>query len=707
MPQYSRIEMWARRAHWDETGARLRLYRLGRRVVRDITGLFLKKPLGWVAQLQHFEWVDGGLLLGGWAFERGTGSNDVAAKITLEFTSGRKRLSFPAQPAYDPLANVGLALTDVDYAAFAFTATIDIAQLLRFGKRDWQVRAVVDSGGRTSSGPFTKRGAGTGARWLFARIFDGQVVVPVWADGLTLRVRAARPLAEIDAAAPDPGFVVRPAAGRLLAQHAELVEQPELGLLVTGIAAGVSESGLFLRGPRSDEPVALGVADGRFRAFIELTHSTWGRPKLPLPPGSYELLAEPGQPPVVCPPSFAAAMPRTVSHPQTKLRLGVGEQARLNLRIGRPLADDEVSDYQQTRLKFEYHAMEFQPRDAFYFESFNAKVANDSPYALDRELARAHPDIPRYWGVLDLSIPVPEGSIPVVKGTADWWRARSTCRYVVINEWIRQKFKHQPFQTVLQTWHGTMFKLIGTDRPVYNSDWMRWFNLEKAKWDVLLSQNPHSSEIFRRAYEWDGPIWEEGYPRNDVLVGGDGGPIRELLGIEPGRKVVLYAPTWRDDREGELVDFLDLGKLAADLGQEYLILLRGHSRTLREGEDVRVPGVLDVTSYPDVSELFLAADLMITDYSSVMFDYSVTGRPMVFFTPDIEQYRDVTRGVYFSLEDCAPGPVAYTQGETLAAILNAEADKGKYARRYADWRERFNPHDDGRVSQRVIARLLG
>ncbi|MCW5954649.1 MAG: CDP-glycerol glycerophosphotransferase family protein, partial [Propionibacteriaceae bacterium] len=233
-----------------------------------------------------------------------------------------------------------------------------------------------------------------------------------------------------------------------------------------------------------------------------------------------------------------------------------------------------------------------------------------------------------------------------------------------------------------------------------------WLDMEKSKWDILLSQNEHSTAILRSAYDWDKPIWTEGYPRNDILVTGDSEPIRELLGIRDDQTAILYAPTWRDDHEEVLVDFLDLPEMARLLGERYVILLRGHSRTLRAGDNVRVPGVIDVTSYPHTADIFLAADAMITDYSSVMFDFSVTGRPMIFFTPDLDKYRDATRGVYFDLEELAPGPVAFTQDDVLTAIRGMATDASRYAERYAAWREKFNAHDDGRVSQRVVDRLF-
>ncbi|MEN0072528.1 MAG: CDP-glycerol glycerophosphotransferase family protein, partial [Propionicimonas sp.] len=277
---------------------------------------------------------------------------------------------------------------------------------------------------------------------------------------------------------------------------------------------------------------------------------------------------------------------------------------------------------------------------------------------------------------------------------------------MIANEWLRQKFKHQPFQVVLQTWHGSMFKRIGLDRPNFSKDEEHFLALERVKWDILLSQNEHSTDIFRSAYAWDKPIWTEGYPRNDILVTGEREPIRERLGIRPDQTAILYAPTWREEHEEVMVDFLDLPEMARLLGDDYVILLRGHSRTLRGGDNVRVPGVIDVTSYPHTADVFLAADAMITDYSSVMFDFSVTGRPMIFFTPDLDRYRDQSRGVYFDLAELAPGPVAATQAEVVAAIRSMTDDVARYAGRYVAWRERFNAHDDGKSSERVIQRLF-
>jgi CDP-glycerol glycerophosphotransferase len=165
---------------------------------------------------------------------------------------------------------------------------------------------------------------------------------------------------------------------------------------------------------------------------------------------------------------------------------------------------------------------------------------------------------------------------------------------------------------------------------------------------------------------------------------------------------VLYAPTWRDDRD-EMVDYLDAAEFAASLPPDHVLLVRGHSRTLAFGQDVRADKLIDVTSYPDVADLMLVSDLLVTDYSSVMFDFAATGKPMVFYTPDIAHYGDVLRGFYFDLLADAPGPVVTTADDLRAAILDLRA--AEFAAKYAQWQAKFVGMDDGHAGERVVARL--
>ncbi len=290
----------------------------------------------------------------------------------------------------------------------------------------------------------------------------------------------------------------------------------------------------------------------------------------------------------------------------------------------------------------------------------------------------------------------------MVEGTPDWWRARGASRLIVVNDWLRRRFSRRKGQKVLQTWHGTPLKRLALHRPGFDPRRAVAVVRESRRWDVLLAQNPYAARILRKAYAFlTRPTWVEGYPRNDVLVTGDGGRTRASLGIGPDERVILYAPTWRDDRS-EIVDFVDPAALAA--ATNAVVLVRGHSRTLQPGRDAAGPRVIDVTGFPDTSRLLLAADALVTDYSSVMFDFSVTGKPMYFLVPDMEHYRGQLRGFYFDLAAHAPGPLVRTQDELIEALGADHAVE--YAGRYAAWRARFNARDDGHAAERVVARIL-
>lgn len=490
---------------------------------------------------------------------------------------------------------------------------------------------------------------------------------------------------------------------------ADLDDDPRLQ--ITGRFLGaLTDPVLVLSGARQRVPAELEIAaDRSFTGHVPLLASEWDGPRLPLSVGASRLRGIDADGlgfRVACVDAVIAQTPQTHSTPSFRLKLQMSTKRRLRVAIGPPRRDDELGSFHQRRLETSYRKRVFEPAEAVYFESFYGRKANDNPYALDRVIARRHPELARYWGVVDASVPVPSGAVAVIAGTKEWWQARGSSRYVIINDWIRGRFVRQPFQIVLQTWHGSMFKRIGLDRPNPPASTRKALETEKAKWSALVSQNRHSSEIFATAYAWDGVLFEEGYPRNDAMSTSNGAAIRARLGIRPDQTVVLYAPTWRDNASTMLA-FLDLAKLETDLGEDYVLLLRGHSRTLGVHTRLEAAGVIDVTTYPDVTELFLASDVLVTDYSSVMFDFSVTGRPMIFFVPDLAEYRDSIRGVYFDLAAEAPGPVVISQDEVLHSLRRLAEDRSTYAERYRLWQERFNPYDDGHSAERVVDRLFG
>ncbi|PRI10892.1 CDP-glycerol glycerophosphotransferase family protein [Leucobacter massiliensis] len=352
---------------------------------------------------------------------------------------------------------------------------------------------------------------------------------------------------------------------------------------------------------------------------------------------------------------------------------------------------------------------------AVFFESFYGRQIGCNPLAIDREIAGRFPGVTRYWSVTSETQQVPPGAIPLLVGGREWLAARRTARLLVVNDWLRFGFRRARGQTVLQTWHGTMLKHLALGRPDVGLRTRIAIRRESRRWSLLLSQNDHSSGQFRSSYAYRGEILELGYPRDDRLarsVAGDRpNPVavraaRAALGIDADARVLAYAPTWRDGGL-TLVDELDVRRLAEELGDEWVVVARGHTRTHAFGA-YGGARVIDASRHPDVNDVILAADLLVTDYSSIMFDAAVARVPMAFFVPDLAAYRDRERGFTLDFEREAPGPLL-TQREALVARAHELASEGAEAEwlracagRAAEWRARYAPHDDGHAAERVV-----
>lgn len=485
-------------------------------------------------------------------------------------------------------------------------------------------------------------------------------------------------------------------------------------LTLTG-SSTVGIAALELVGARQVLPstVSGDGPDGRFRAVIPLVVERWARGGLAPVSGSYRLRVTPADGARASTRATVTAAP--VAGIQTALmRVDVAADAGgIVVTIAPPLDDDERGRGAQRRLEAGYRRARPQPENAVMFESFYAQTASCNPLALDRAIAERLPEVTRYWSVVDHSVAVPEGAIAVVEGSREWWRVRGAARLIVVNDWMRKRWRPRSYQRVLQTWHGTMLKRLALDRDSVGVRTQLAVRRESRRWSVLLAQNDYAADIFRRAYAFSGPIWVEGYPRDDVLITGDRERVRARLGLSPTQRAVLYAPTWRDDAR-DLVDYLDLPSVAPELtaatGVDHVVLVRGHSRTLRGGADRRAPGLIDVTTYPDFSELLLAADVIVTDYSSIMFDAVTTPAPLVLFTPDLQRYREELRGFYFDVTADFPGPVVADRASLMTELArsrsDAHPDATLFERRRAEWRARFAPLDDGCAAERVVDRLI-
>jgi CDP-glycerol glycerophosphotransferase len=393
------------------------------------------------------------------------------------------------------------------------------------------------------------------------------------------------------------------------------------------------------------------------------------------------------------------------------------------LTVGAALRLAEQGRVQRRMLRSMYYPLQQKMplKDEVLFVSWKGKQCGDNPRAIADELRRRGDDREHLWVVNDWSVPVPEGARGVLPGTEEYLEALARSKYLISNDDMTAVHTRREGQLYVQTWHGTPLKRIGfdIDQPQFISGTGYFEHLAQdvAKWDLLLSPNPFSTPIMRNAFHFDGEICESGYPRNDLLHSTESKAIaaqaRQRLGLPDGKKVVLYAPTWRDNQyyaSGRYrFDFrFDLERAWQALGDDYVVLVRGHHHMADDVSAGSRPGfAFNVTRYPDISELFLVSDVMITDYSSVMFDFAPTGKPMLFFTYDLEQYRDSLRGFYFDFEAEAPGPLLDTSDEVTAALADIDAVAAKHQASYEAFAAKFCPLDDGKAAARACDRIFG
>jgi CDP-glycerol glycerophosphotransferase len=344
------------------------------------------------------------------------------------------------------------------------------------------------------------------------------------------------------------------------------------------------------------------------------------------------------------------------------------------------------------------------------YNSFNGRYA-DNPRAIFQALQRERPDAEHVWLAARQhadTFPAGVTTVPILSAQAS--AALESADVVVANcHTDLDPWEKRPGVTYLQTWHGTPLKRIHRSalwhpEPVL----MDALDAEIARWDHLISPSAAATALLRSAFGYTGSVLQTGYPRNDVLAGRKAprrrARARRRLGIDDATTVVLYAPTYRDDEVAgmDVPLAVDLEALADRLGPDHLVLLRkhyylGHQQPVPDSVRVR-----DVSAEPDIAELHLAADVLVTDYSSSIFDFAVTGKPIVLFAYDLEHYRDRLRGFTLDLDTEMPGPVVTDAAELGEVLADLPALRAEWAERYAAFRERFCDLDDGRASERVL-----
>lgn len=354
------------------------------------------------------------------------------------------------------------------------------------------------------------------------------------------------------------------------------------------------------------------------------------------------------------------------------------------------------------------------------FESFNGRQYSDNPRAIYEHMKLNHPEYRMVWSVdkrhkrqfegLDLDI--------ATRFSLKWLFLLPRSKYWVTNSRFPLWFQKSKRTIYLQTWHGTPLKKLGVDiedvkMPGTNTEsYHKNFLRESKKWDYLISPNEYSSRIFKNAFHFNNTMLETGYPRNDILVTGNNEQFIKKLKTEAklplNKKIILYAPTWRDDQHHNKGSYkfdmkLDIKRMKETLGEDHILLLRYHYLVNEKVDLTAFEGfAYDFTTYPDIRDLYLISDVLVTDYSSVFFDYSILKKPIIFYVYDIDNYRDHLRGFYFDLELNSPGPLLKTSEEVLEELVSLNKKGYNVSEKLLAFNNNYAYLEDGKASERVV-----
>lgn len=461
------------------------------------------------------------------------------------------------------------------------------------------------------------------------------------------------------------------------------------------------------------------LGPSRWRLTFVLRAPVWPQGAVrPLPSGRYELTVHGGggDTVVTAAADLLERLPAETVGSQHGLTVHrAARSTRLQVTLRSPLEPGERARVDQHRLQRWYADTSFAPADQVLFQCYRGESVTDSQLALHDELRRRGAPLDLVWGVADRSVELPDGARGVLVGSRAWYEALGRSHYLCSNIDFDRFLRRRPHQRFLQTFHGYPFKSMGI--PFWRSKGFseraitEECDRRNRAWTSILVPAPFCVDLYRECYRYEGEILVAGYPRDDALVRPDPGVrdrVLTRLGVPAGRRVVLYAPTWRESdaitaRTAKLFDELDVDRLADALGADHTLLLRGHTRT-RHTSGAGPAGraeILDVTRYPEINDLILAADVAVLDYSSLRFDWLLTDKPLLFFVPDLETYL-AQRTALFDFGPTAPGPLLRSTDEVVDALRDLDRVSAAFAAERTAANARFNGLNDGSAAARVV-----
>lgn len=364
------------------------------------------------------------------------------------------------------------------------------------------------------------------------------------------------------------------------------------------------------------------------------------------------------------------------------------------------------------------------------FSTFDGRSYGDSPkaiyeYMLTDERFKDYTFIWAFREPRDFVFVLDNANTYIVQtGTKDYETACATAKYWFYNYRMTDHIYPKDDQVYIQLWHGTPLKRLGYDISISDnvmnskSEIRDKYKTDADKFKYILAPSHFAAEKFISAWNLQeigktDAVLELGYPRNDFLTNytkQDVEKIKQDLGIEEGKKIILYAPTWRDNQHKAGIGYtykteVDFNRLRKELSDEYIILFRAHYLVANSFDFNRYKGFLyDVSKVNDINHLYVISDILVTDYSSVFFDYANLKRPEIFYMYDLEAYGSEIRGFYIDIDEL-PGPIVKTEDELINAIKSAQKND-TYNEKYKKFNAKFNYLDDGQAAKRVTEAVI-
>lgn len=378
-----------------------------------------------------------------------------------------------------------------------------------------------------------------------------------------------------------------------------------------------------------------------------------------------------------------------------------------------------VSRYRKRGYRKELQAAEgriTENRKAVMFESFLGKQFGGNPRAIYEYMLEHHPDYEFYWCYHGDHADIPGATKIVRRDSREYWEALARCQKLV-NNIVFPTWMYGTKKRYLQTWHGSPLKRIGFDIHVTGPETKGrygFFN-ESRNWDALISANELCSQKFPGAFRFRKEMLAIGYPANDIFYQKEREAktrraMRKNLALPEGAEVFLYAPTWRDNKAvGNWVFSFDLtpdfSKILDKAPAGSVVLLRQHhlTQSQKNGND---PRVIDVSNYPDAHELMVASDVLITDYSSIFFDWACSRKPVIFYTPDYDEYATKARGFYLDMKTDLNAQLVQTEADLGAVFQERRWETAAWALQETTLYTQFCKLHDGTSSQKAVEWLL-